>query len=95
MPAPDGGENGFYGEAALFTRAGEVVDSGAGSACPGCQWKWELACSPGDIGCSDDIPCSVANDGVQDGLRWWSSCTAATVTGSAEEACVWATRPIW
>lgn len=67
-PSPSGGEGRFYGAAALFTKDGQVVDSGAGASCQDCEWKWKRACAPGQIGCSELMTCPA--DSGPDLERW-------------------------
>lgn len=68
VPEPTGGAGGFYGQAAVFTKNGDVVDSGGGSSCADCEWKWERACAPGEIGCSDLIECRDENGELENEL---------------------------
>jgi len=61
---PQGGQDRFFGQAALFTKDGSVVDSGAGSSCPGCEWRIAPACElGGEVTCSEVARCGRTEGG--------------------------------
>lgn len=69
-PEPQGGEGRFFGSAALLTKDGEVIDSGAGSSCPDCEWHWFPMCSGGDLDCTEPARCEDAGGDYTNVLYW-------------------------